>query len=902
MKTLKEDLKRFNIQLKKIDRKRIFHNLDLGLQIIRRVVLNLFAWGILAFGLFLGIGMGYVASIINREEIPSVAEMDQLIHDVNQNSTLYYADNSTLGEIKSNIVCYKVNSQDISPWVKKAIVASEDEDFYQHSGIMPRAVLRAGLADVFGLGTRNGGSTLTQQLVKMQILSSETTFKRKATEIFLAMRVNQFFTKDDVLTSYLNAASFGRNNKGENISGIGAASLGIFGKKPSDLSIAQAAFIVGLVQSPYAYTPFGLDGKINQSTLKYGLRRSQIVLFRMYRDGKLTTLQYRKAQQENIQKALLPAANAKRKVVNSDYAYNAVQEEARTILTEVLMKDDDLNPDNVNDLTYQRYSSMASLKLSQNGYKIYSTLNQKLNHNLNEVLVNARDLFGETHTDEIYDQNENKFVELKEPVQNGTVILDNHSGAILGFTGGVDFSLSEFNHAFSNRRSPGSSIKPLIAFAPAIDQGIIGSRSVLADFPAKYGGYTPSDYGQTFQNRFVSATEALAQSYNVATINLYQKLREKDSNSAKNYLEKMDLKLTPQEYNELGVSLGGVKHGFSPLQEAAAYATFANDGEYQRPFLIAKIIDPTGRVVYEHKEKTQRVFSNATAYIIRKMLGEVVKDGTATYLGNNLEFDSGKLYGKTGTSNDNRDYWFTGSTPGITVSSWIGYDNLYGHSYNLSQTDTNSNLRLVARILNNIYEQQPDILKLNENKAKPNNVKEYTVLKSTGTFPGSLNTGSNSLTIRGNLVTNLYAQGSPKNLTPNFGVGGYASDYRLFWSNYFGQNNGYGQVSTVSYNMKYDTSNSDVYFSFYETPRGYSPENSGYFEFNNQQQYGNRNGNWGGFSNDRREAQGRDNQSGNSGQSTTNSEQGQNQNNYQYNGQSQPNNGDSSTQDNGNNP
>lgn len=838
MKNLKEDLKRFNILLKNIDRKSVLHAFDLGLQITRKVVLNLLAWGILAFGLLFGIGMGYVASIISHEDIPTVGEMDKLIHDVNQSSILYYADKSTLGEIKSNIVSYKVKSKDISPWVKKAIVASEDEDFYQHHGIMPRAVIRAALADVSGIGTRNGGSTITQQLVKMQILSSETTFKRKATEIFLALRVNKFFTKDDVLTSYLNTAPFGRNNKGENISGIGAASLGIFGKSPRDLSIAQSAFIVGLVQSPYAYTPFDLNGKVNQSTVKFGLKRSKIVLFRMYRDGKLTEKQYRQAINENLRSAFLPAANSNYHVVNSGYAYNAVREEAQNILAETLMKDDDINPEATKDIIYQRYLSMAKLKLSQNGYKVYSTLNQKINHNLNEVLVNTHDLFSETHTDEIYDQEKNNFVELKEPVQNGTVILNNSNGAILGFTGGVDFAVNEFNHAFNNRRSPGSSIKPLLVYGPAIDQGIIGSQSVIADFPAKYGNYAPSDYDQTFQNRFVSATEALAQSYNVATVNLYQELLGKNSNFGKNYLDKMNLKLTNSEYNELGISLGGLKNGFSPLQLAAAYATFANDGEYQKPFLIDKILDPTGRIIYEHKLKSQRVFSNSTAYILRKMLGDVVTEGTAEYLSNNLEFDANKLYGKTGTSNDNHDYWFTGSTPGITVSSWIGYDNLYGHSYNLSEADSKSNLRLVARVLNNIYEKEPSVLKLGENKNKPNNVKEYTVLKSTSTFPGTLNTGSSNLTIRGNQVTSLYAQGSPHNLTSDFGIGGYASDYRLFWSNYFGQRNGYGIVSRVTKNMTYDNSNPTVYFTYYEPPR---PQYTQAVEYNNyyQQTYNN---------------------------------------------------------------
>ncbi|BDR56792.1 transglycosylase domain-containing protein [Xylocopilactobacillus apis] len=881
MDKLKEFFISFGNNLKALNKEQIFHQIDLGLQIIRKVVLNFMALGILALGLLFGIAVGYFASILNEESIPTVSQIDKLIHDVDQSSTLYFADNSSLGEIQSDIVSYKVKSNQISPWIKKAIVASEDEDFYIHRGVMPRAVFRAALSDIFGLGAQTGGSTLTQQLVKMQILSSETTFKRKATEIFLAMRVSKFFSKDDVLTSYLNAASFGRNNKGENINGIGAAAQGIFGKNCHDLSIAQSAFVVGLVQSPFAYTPFDNKGAIDKNTVKYGLKRSKIVLFRLYRDGKLSKEQYHSALKEDLSKEFLKPAASTKHINNNGYTYSAVKEEAQDILANVLMDDDGIDSDKVKESTYKRYYDAARLKLSQNGYKIYSTINPKINNSMQQILTNSRDLFSETHTDSVYDQQKNDFVELSEPVQHGTVVLDNKSGGVLGFIGGVDFKLNEFNHAFNNRRSPGSSIKPLLVYGPAIDSGIIGSHSVLADFPAKYGNYEPSDYDQTFQNRFVSATESLAQSYNVPTVNLYQALRQKDTNLAKSYMDKMNIELTDKEYNELGISLGGTDHGLSPLQEAGAYAAFSNDGDYQRPYVVSKILDPTGRVVYEHKTKKVKVYSDATSYIMRKMMQEVVQNGTATLLGSNLEFDSDKLYGKTGTSNDNRDYWFTGSTPGITISSWIGYDNRSGNSYNLQMSDSDSNLRYVARILNRIYENNPDFLKLNEQKSKPKSVKEYNVLLKTGTLPGTINTNSSSFTMRGQTVESLYAKGEPKEISVNFGIGGYASDYRLFWANYFGQYNGYGIVSSAFKGMEYDTSNPKEYFSYYEAPRN-SSSNNYYNSVNNNQGYYNQSGNENYYQNY--------NQTGNYGGLNNSNGYNQNQQTNQYGGEDQNNN------------
>lgn len=839
--------------LRKLNNKQLLHQLDLAFQIVRRVVLHFFAFAILAIGLLLGVGMGYMASILKSESIPTVSEMDKLIHEVDQTSTLYFADNSTLGEIQSDIVSYKTQSDEISPWIKKAIVSSEDEDFYLHQGIMPRAVVRAAISDLSGIGMQSGGSTLTQQLVKMQILSSEATFKRKATEIFLAMRVSKFFSKDDVLTSYLNAAPFGRNNRGENIAGVGAAAAGIFGKKPRDLSIAQSAFIAGLVQSPYAYTPFDTKGEVYNNTAQYGLKRAQIVLFRMYRSGVLTKKEYEEAKKEDLRQQFLKPEHSARRNSEYGYTYSAVKAEAQEVLTDVLMKEDNLNPSNFKNSVYNRYYSKATSKLSQNGYKVYSTINRNVNDNLQKTLQRSRNLFSETHKGSVFDPKTNDFVEVSEPVQNGTVVLDNKSGAVIGFVGGVDFKLNEFNHAFDNRRSPGSSIKPLLVFAPAIDAGIIGSRSVLSDFPVKFADYAPTDYGQTFQNRFVPATEALAQSYNVATVHLYQALLQKDTKLPKSYMDKMNFEISDKEYNELGISLGGTVHGCSPLQEAGAYATFANDGNYQKPYLVSKILDPTGKVVYEHKAHPVKVYSEATAYIMRKMMAEVVQNGTADSLGSNVEFDSDKLYGKTGTSNDNRDYWFTGSTPGITISSWIGYDNLGGRAYNLDEDESKSNLRLVARYLNNIYQNEPNLLKLNEQKSKPNSVKEYSVLANTGTMPGVLKTNITSFSVKGRTVTSLFAQGGPKELVDNFGIGGYASDYRLFWSNYLGQYNGYGVISRATKDMKYDTSQPKVFFSYYETPRiNYRPKkniwSSSIYSYDNN--YYNQSRNFSGNNND----------------------------------------------------
>ena len=218
---------------------------------MRGLFVALIAGLILLGFLGLGLGMGYFASIVDATPIPTKTALKHSITRADTAATLYYANNVKLADVKSDLVRSNVSLDEVSPWLQKAVVATEDEDFFDHSGVMPKSLIRAVISSVTGIGSQTGGSTLTQQLVKMQLLSSETTFKRKAKEIVLAMRVDKFMSKQDILNAYLNVATFGRNNKGQNIAGVEAAAEGLFGVSAAKLNIAQAAFIAGLPQSGY---------------------------------------------------------------------------------------------------------------------------------------------------------------------------------------------------------------------------------------------------------------------------------------------------------------------------------------------------------------------------------------------------------------------------------------------------------------------------------------------------------------------------------------------------------------------------------------------------------------------------------------------------------------------------
>ena len=236
----------------RIDNFQIF---NITVRVLQSLFLVFISFFLLFTALGAGIGLGYFAFLVEDTKIPSKIELQQDLGDITQTSKLVYANGNAISNIRSDLRRTNIASNQISPLIKKAVVATEDEYFYQHHGVVPKAVLRALLSEAIG-GAGGGGSTLTQQLVKQQILSSETTFKRKANEILLALEVEKNFSKDEIITMYLNVSPFGRNNQGQNIAGVQEAAIGIFGKNASDLTLPQAAFIAGLPQSPIIYSPY----------------------------------------------------------------------------------------------------------------------------------------------------------------------------------------------------------------------------------------------------------------------------------------------------------------------------------------------------------------------------------------------------------------------------------------------------------------------------------------------------------------------------------------------------------------------------------------------------------------------------------------------------------------------
>ena len=248
-----------------------------------------------------GVALGYGVALFDKAKVPQAEDLVKQVKNISSISEIVYADGSVIASIESDLLRTSVSSEEISDNLKKAIVATEDEHFLEHKGVVPKAVIRATLGTFAGLGSSSGGSTLTQQLIKQQVVGDAPTLARKATEIVDALALERSMSKDEILTTYLNVAPFGRNHKGQNIAGAQQAAEGIFGIDANKLSIPQAAFLAGLPQSPITYSPYENTGELkSDEDLKLGLKRAKDVLYNMYRTGALTQEEYDQYKDYNL--------------------------------------------------------------------------------------------------------------------------------------------------------------------------------------------------------------------------------------------------------------------------------------------------------------------------------------------------------------------------------------------------------------------------------------------------------------------------------------------------------------------------------------------------------------------------------------------------------------------------
>ena len=731
---------------------------------IKGVLNTLFILGFIG-GLFgAGVALGYGVALFDKAKVPPAEDLVKQVKNVSSISEIVYADGSVIASIESDLLRTSVSSEEISDNLKKAIVATEDEHFLEHKGVVPKAVIRATLGTFAGLGSSSGGSTLTQQLIKQQVVGDAPTLARKATEIVDALALERSMSKDEILTTYLNVAPFGRNHKGQNIAGAQQAAEGIFGIDANKLSIPQAAFLAGLPQSPITYSPYENTGELkSDEDLELGLKRAKGVLYNMYRTGALTKEEYDQYKDYNLKQDFLPsgAINA----VSRDYLYFTAMSEATDRMYDYLVQQDNVSSQELKKEAVQKaYHERAEQELSTGGYKITTTINKKIHNAMQNAVANYGRLVDDaTGQPEV-----------------GNVLMDNKTGAVLGFVGGRNYQINQNNHAFDTKRSPASTTKPLLAYGIAIDQGLMGSASILSNYPTKFSNGNPIMYVNSPGTGMMTLGEALNYSWNIPAYWTYRMLREKGVD-VKGYMEKMGYEIP--EYGIESLPMGGGIE-VTVAQHTNGYQTIANNGVYHQKHVISKIESSDGRVIYEFQDKPVQVYSKATATIMQSLLREVISSRITSSFQTDLASINSNLaradwIGKTGTTNEDENMWLMLSTPRLTLGGWLGHDDNRPMAKGAGHY---RNAKYMAYLVNAIQQAEPGVWG-NERFNLDSSVTQSQVLRSTGQKPGKVSVNGKTVDLSGSTVTSYWANKAGAPMTNyHFAIGGSESDYQNAWS------------------------------------------------------------------------------------------------------------------------
>lgn len=501
-----------------------------------------------------------------------------------------------------------VSIEKIPTDIRNAFVAVEDTRFYEHNGYDVKRIVKAIYEDIRAGAYVQGASTISQQLVKLSHLNQEKVLMRKIEEILLACQMEEEFSKDEILEMYLNYVYFGGGYYG-----IQAAAKGYFGVNVSELSIAQGALLAGILKSPSNYAPH-LD-------MEASVERRNLVL-RLMHEGEFID---DKTYQDAVMEQVVLSAEGKNNV--RDYYIDAALQESCEIL------------------------NIDMESLLSGGYKIYTYMDTDLQRACTEMFEDDANF-------------------PQEDVEGALAVIAADNGGVIAMIGGREQgSALAFNRAVDIRRQPGSVIKPILVYAPALEYCDYTTVSMLLDTETDFNGYRPKNFNGKYAG-WVTMREAVKKSLNIPAVSVLQDVGVK---KAKEFAESIGIEFEAED-NSLTLALGGFTYGVSPLQMAGAYATFASGGVYHQPAVVRKIETANGEVVYSHEKNGKRVMSEANAYILTDMLNSVIQDGT----GKRLADLNMSIAGKTGTTEDvggNRDAWMAAYTSEYVAVAWMGYDS-----------------------------------------------------------------------------------------------------------------------------------------------------------------------------------------------------------------------------------
>lgn len=690
---------------------------------LTRTILFLLVTGLLIGTLLLGLGTGYFLALVKDEPVKNNTALKKSLYEMTQSTTVYFGTGESLGTLNADVQREVIKYNKMSPHVVDALIATEDENFYKHNGIVPKAFIRATAQEFLNMGVTSGGSTLTQQLIKNQLLTNETSFKRKAKEMMLSFKVEKSLSKKEIIEAYLNVVSFGRNTNGQNIAGVQAAAQGIFGVDANKLNIAQAAYIAGMPQNPYTYTPFLQTGKIKKDKdLKFGFERQQYVLMRMYQEKKITKAQYEQAKKFNLKKSFTKDFE----VPNEKYPFLTQEVESRAIdiLKYIFAEKDNISRQELDEtpVLEEKYVGIANRAIRNNGYIIDTTIHKKIFDTMDQIKDNPN----------YYSYARNANVNGKTKPINmevGVLLKENDSGKILSFIGGRNHNDSQNNHATKTKRSPGSTIKPLLTYAPAIEYGVTAPEAALLDKRFNYNGYSPENYARMEYN-VVTTRYALENSLNLSTLRLYSGIQDR---KPWELLQKMNFNIPKSEQENLSLTLGATD--ITLENNVDGFSTLANKGNYQVSYMIESIKTRDGKVIYQHKARPIRIYSPETSYIMTDILRGVLDTGSGYQLKGTFMYNQ-DWAGKTGTAQEGKDSLFIGYNPKVTMGIWMGYD--VPTSFD---EENHYQLRLWRDIINQITTQDQLQMGVGERFNQPDGVKTIEICQYTMSQKGSCDGG-----------------------------------------------------------------------------------------------------------------------------------------------------------------
>ena len=522
---------------------------------------------------------------------------------------------------------------------KNAFVSIEDKNFYQHEGFDIKAILRATKALVENNGEiTQGGSTITQQLVKNTFLTHEQTYERKIKEILISVRLENKLSKDEILGYYINNIYYGNGAYG-----IETAANYYFSDTISNLSLSEIAFLAAIPNNPTIFDPI--------ENFENTISRRNLIIENMYEDEKITEEDKDKAIKEEIVLDIKPEDEYEPESYEVSYLLSSA--------TKILMDKEgfDFQVDFVNNSEREQYEILLQekfdelySKLRAGGYEIVSTINPEIQEELQKNLNEGLQEFTEVQESGLY------------KTQGSGVIIDNKKNELVAIVGGrtQENIANTYNRAHLSYRQPGSVIKPINVYGVEFDNGMIGSTKVN-DAKEKDG---PENFNFQYVGQ-TTARQALVRSVNTVPFAL---MKERGVGVAHEYMKRMEFSNIVDEDDNASIAIGGFTYGTTPLEIASAYATLANNGNYVRLTGISSIRFD-GTIIYKDEKQERKIYNDGTAYLITDILKEVIKQ-----YGFQIEGGTASA-GKSGTTDENKDGWFSGYSPYYTGTIWVGNDN-----------------------------------------------------------------------------------------------------------------------------------------------------------------------------------------------------------------------------------